>query len=251
VLSRAAVEAGDVQRTRLVAAQGLKLAPDAACLHVALAKAAQAEKATAAALLEYEKAASLDPKLIEAQFAIAEIAFGYKNLRRAISAYEKVLELEPNHVAALVNLGVVLKAAARFEDAEKAYRRAIEAAGNEPAPDAHFNLGVLYLRHLGKNEEAKAELKRYLQVSSAGSDDPAFAMLEEIEQRRAMEEESKRMEEEAKRQAEVEKKAAEEEARRKAEEERQEAELKKRMEAAEQRARDSGEPADPDAGKPK
>lgn len=249
VLARAAVEQKDYQRTRLVVAQGRKINEAAACFHLVLARVLLAEKQTAQALVAFEKAVEADPTLIEARFRIAEISLGFKDFRKAIANYDAAAKIDDKNAAAWVNMGVAFKGSARFDEAEKAYLKAIEVAANEPVPEAHFNLGVLYLRNMNRLDDAKTQLKRYLQIGSASSDDPAFGMLEEIDQLKAAEVESKRMEEEAKKQEEIDKKAAEEEAKRQAEEQKLQDEDKKREQKIDEKAKQKGgeEPADPGA----
>ena len=244
VLAKAALEAKDHQRVRLIVAQGRKISANEACFYFVLAQVLYSEKGTAEALSAYERAAELDPRLLEARFRIAEISMGFKDFKKAVANYDAVTKIDPKNAAAYVNMGVALKGMARFPEAEQAYLKALEVGGTEVA-EANFNLGVLYLRNMSRNEDAKTVLKKYLASGNAPADDPAYAMLEEIDQLKAMEEEAKRQEEESKRQEEIDRKAAEEEARRKAEEAKQEAELKKRMEESERRAKQTGEPGDP------
>jgi Tfp pilus assembly protein PilF len=245
VLAHAAVARKDFRRARLVAAQGFKLDADAPCLHHALGLVALAENETAVALVSFERAAAKDPKLLDARFRIAQISMGYKDFKKAITNYAAVTEVDPKNPAAYVNLGVALKGSGNYAEAEKVYLKAIEVAGSSGSAEAHFNLGVLYMKNLGRREDAKAQLKRYLQLADAGSDDPAFAMLEEIDKLKAMEEEVKRQEEEARKQEEIEKKMAEEEAKRKAEQEALEAAEKKKQEEIDRKMKEAGEPVEP------
>jgi tetratricopeptide (TPR) repeat protein len=240
VLAKAAFAAKDFTQTRLIASQGFKLDENSACLHFVLGNLHMAEKETAVALSFYEKAAQLDPQLVEARFRIAEVSMSYKDFGRAAANFRAITESQPKNAGAFVNLGVAAKGGNNLEAAEQAYLKAIEVAGSEPVPAAHFNLGVLYLKNMNRLDDAQTHLKRYLQVGNAGSDDLAFGMLEEITQRRAMEVEMKRQEEESARQSEIDAKAAEEEARRaKAEEE-----AKKKQPGAAPEGK-SGEPSDP------
>ncbi len=240
VLAEASLADKDFTRTRLIASQGFKLDENAACLHFALANMHMAEKETAKALASYERAAQLDPQLVEARFRIAEVSMSYKDFARAAANFRAITEAQPTNAGAYVNLGVAAKGGNNLELAEQSYLKAIEVAGAEPVPAAHFNLGVLYLKHLNRLDDAQTHLKRYLQVGNAGSDDKAFGLLEEIAQRRAMEIEMKRMEEEAARQAEIDAKVAAEEAKKaKAEEE------KNKAAPGTGEPKPAGEPADP------
>jgi tetratricopeptide (TPR) repeat protein len=240
VLAEAARRAKDPQRVRLIVAQGIKIKDDAeaACLHLSLARVLLSEKMTAEALAEFSRVVEKDPKIgVEARFRIAEISMGYKDFKRAIDNYKAVTEIDPGNVSAYVNLGVAYKGSAQFELAETAYLKAVEVAKDEAAAaPAHFNLGLLYLKNLDKLEEASAQLKRYVEAARPATDDPAFAWLEEIEQRKRMEAEVKRMEAEAAREAEIERKAAEEAA--------------EREEEAKRKAAEAGEPTETPAPAP-
>jgi tetratricopeptide (TPR) repeat protein len=247
VLARAAEAQKDAQMARLLVSQGLKIQDAAGCLHFVLGLVLYREKQLGQALEEFERAVDNQPELIEARFRIAQISMALKDFKKAIASYEAVVKVDPKNAAAWVNMGVAYKGSARFDEAEKAYLKAIEIAGNDaPIPEAHFDLGVLYLRNLSKSEEAKAQLKRYLQLGSTQTNDPAFAMLDEIEQLKAMVEAQKQAEEEEKRQAAIEKKAAEEKAKKDAEDAQQkkeEDERQKKIEekvAAEKAASDKG-----------
>lgn len=202
VLTQAAVKEQDHQRVRLLVAQAMKIdsGPASACLHHALAQVLTVQKRTAEALQEYRNVVAKDGGGIpEARFRIAEISLGFKDFRTAVDAYTSVTEIDPKNAAAFVNLGVAYKGGGQFAEAEKAYLQAIAAGGDEVPPQAHFNLGVLYLKNLDRLDDARTQLKRYLAVGNVGGDDPAFAWLEEIDQRKAMEAEMRRMDEAQKR----------------------------------------------------
>lgn len=248
VLAHAAVQKKDYRRARLVASQGFKLDAESPCLHHALGLVALSDNETAIALISFERAAAKDPRLLDARFQIAQISMGYKDFKKAITNYSAVTEVDPKSSAAFVNLGVALKGSGNFAEAEKAYLKAIEVAGANGSGEAHFNLGVLYFKNLRRDEDAKTHFKRYLQLADAGSDDPAFAMLEEIDQRKAMEEESKRQEEEARKQEEIEAKIAAEQAKKDADAKAEAEAEKKRQEEIERKMKDAGEPvSDPSA----
>lgn len=240
VLAEAAVKTKDHLRARLVAAQGLKIDPDASCLHYVLGLVALREEELAVAIASFERAIEKDGTLLEARFHVAQISMGYKDFKKAIDNYTAVTQQNPKAVAAFVNLGVAHKGSGQFDLAEAAYKKAIEAAGADGAPDAHYNLGVLYLRNMSKLPAARDELKRYLQLAD-GNNDQVFGMLEEIEKLEALAVEEKRMLEEAERQAEIDAKIAEEEAKQKAEQDRL---------AAEEAKRAADEPPDPSASEP-
>ncbi|MEM7678909.1 MAG: tetratricopeptide repeat protein, partial [Myxococcota bacterium] len=98
---------------------------------------------------------------------------------RAVVHYEAIAEQSPGSGPAWLNLGVAYKGAGRFEEAQKAYQRA--AAIEQTAPAAQFNLGVLYLRHLDRLEEAQTALRQYMSLTGV-DDREAMVLLEEAEQ---------------------------------------------------------------------
>ena len=200
---------GDRGRARLVVAQGLKVDAEAACLHLALGRVLLAEKKTAEALDALQRAVQADGRLTEARFLIAEISMSFKDFNRAIAQYRAVTEQMPKLGAAWVNLGVAYKGSGRFDEAEKAYLAA--TALPEAASAAHFNLGVLYLRHFERLEDAEANLRRFVELADGASDD-AQPLIAEVEQLKRFKEQEAAMAEEAARQAEIERRAQEEEA---------------------------------------
>lgn len=236
VLSDIAVREKDYARARLLAAQGFKISEDAACLHLVLGRVAMVDNETAVARVEMERAVELDPKLVEAHFRIAEISMGYKDFKKAIDSYGRVAKANPKNTAAWVNLGVAYKGSGQFEKAEQAYQSAVKAS-DEAQPAVHYNLGVLYLRHLRRLDDAERELKHFLTLSD-GAGDRAFALLEEIEKLRMLAEEEKRMEAEMARQSAIDEKIAKEQAVLKVEEDRL---------RAEEASRAASEPTGPSA----
>jgi tetratricopeptide (TPR) repeat protein len=249
VLARAAVQEKKHSLARLLVSQGFKVSESAGCLHFVLGSLLYQEKQIAQAMEEFEKAVEQQPDLIEARFRIAQISMGLKDFKKAVSSYEAVTKVDPKNAAAWVNMGVAFKGSAQFAEAEKAYLKAIEVATDQTVPEAHFDLGVLYLRNMNRPEDARTQLKRYLQLGGTEGNDPAFGMLEEIDQLKAMEEQQKQSAEEEKRKEEIEKKAAEENAKQKAvddaEKKTEEDRQKKIDEKAKKESEQKGEPQEP------
>ncbi len=73
----------------------------------------------------------------------------------ALSDCEKAVALDPRHRDALTDRGVVYAALGRTSEAMESYRRALEVDATNP--DAHYNLGVLYLVRQ-QIEEARSHL---------------------------------------------------------------------------------------------
>jgi tetratricopeptide (TPR) repeat protein len=245
-LARGAVAKKQAALARLLVSQGFKANESAGCLHFVLGSLLFHEKQIAQAMEEFEKAVEQQPDLIEARFRIAQISMGLKDFKKAVSSYEAVTKVDPKNAAAWVNMGVAYKGSAQFAEAEKAYLKAIEVATDQSVPEAHFNLGVLYLRNMNRAEDARSQLKRYLQLGGTEGNDPAFGMLEEIDQLKAMEEQQKQAAEEDKRKEEIEKKAAEDAAKQKAVEDAEKKTEDDRQKKIDDKAKKeaAGEPAD-------
>lgn len=209
VLAQVYVKREDYGRARLVVAQGLKLDENAACLHLALGRVLLAEEKTALALVALERAVKNDPSLSEARFLIAETSMAFKDFNKAIVHYRAVAAQARTPGPALVNLGVAYKGSGRFVEAEKAYLAAVEHA--DAAAAAHFNLGVLYLRHLNRLAPAETHLKRFVDLAGEARSDAA-PFLDEIEQMKRFKAREAALAEEAARQAEIDEKVAAEEA---------------------------------------
>ncbi len=217
VLSRASIRRKAYRRARLLIAQGLKIQKKSACLHVVMGVMARKKKEQGVALKAFEQAIKINGSLVEPYLQIAKISMGYKNFARAIESYKKLTAMDPKSLPGFVNLGVAYKGSGQFEKAEGAYQTALKLAEDERSAGVHFNLGVLYLRHLSRMDDAQKHLKRYLQLADGPNTEAAFKMLEEIDQLKAMAEEEKRLEEEAAREAEIERKLKESEKARAAE----------------------------------
>ena len=205
VLARLFVARKQDGKARLVVAQGFKIDEDAACLHLALGRLLLDDGDTAAALVSLEQAVKRDPALSEARFLIAETSMSFKDFQRAIEHYRIVADRAPDPGPALVNLGVAYKGSGQFAEAEQAYQSA--TTFEESAPAAHFNLGVLYLRHLERIDDAEKSLRRYLELTDTPPKE-ALALLDEVEQMKKFREAEVAAAEEAARQAEIEAKAA-------------------------------------------
>lgn len=186
VLARLATERKAWGRVRLLAAQGFKLNPGAACLHEALGEAAYGEGDIPLAIRAFQKTVELDSNRVTPHARLAEIGMAQKNYRLAATHFEAVgrLELAPAvRSAAWTNLGVARKGQGDFEGAREAYRQALELNGDSAA--AHYNLGILALRQFADLEESQTHLKRFLQLSDERSEE-VYGLIKEIELRKQM-----------------------------------------------------------------
>ena len=118
------------------------------------------------AISELEKAVSLDPGLIEAQFNLAE-AYGNSPSHAAAKQIEqlrKIISVAPDFARAHLSLGKALLHDGKVDDAVVELR---EATRLEPTSgEAHYQLGLALMR-IGKQEDAAAEVKKGREISSA------------------------------------------------------------------------------------
>ena len=82
----------------------------------------------------------------------------------AIAAYEQLLALRPDLPDSWYNLGWLQRQARRFPEALAAYRQALDRGVSEPE-EVHLNRGVILADHLGRSDDAKAELEQALAIN--------------------------------------------------------------------------------------
>ena len=110
------------------------------------------------AIAQTEKAAALDPQLVQAQVNLIILYGKAGDLARAEEHYRQAVALNPGQFPdAYYNYGVLLMNAGRLPEAEQAFRKALEI---KPAyADAHNNLGYLLERE-GKLDAAAEEYRK-------------------------------------------------------------------------------------------
>lgn len=82
----------------------------------------------------------------------------------AIAAYEQLLALRPDLPDSWYNLGWLRRQARRFPDALEAYREALDRGVGGPE-EVHLNRAVILADHLGRPDEAQAELEGALALN--------------------------------------------------------------------------------------
>jgi tetratricopeptide (TPR) repeat protein len=115
----------------------------------------------------YTKVLEIEPQNIPANYNLGLIAERHENYERAISQYEYVLSLEPKYENALVRLSNIYYD--HFKDyavAEKYLLKITEI--NPQAPDAYFNLGLIYRKT--DQEKAISSFKKSLEVNPKDSE---------------------------------------------------------------------------------
>lgn len=109
----------------------------------------------------FEKALSLDPKLVEAQ---SNIGFAYLTLEeyaRATKEFDKALLIQPTHLNSLNGLATTYTLAGKSEEALKTLNTLVQL---EPGnPQYFFNQGSV-LQKLGRFEEAETSYREALRL---------------------------------------------------------------------------------------
>jgi tetratricopeptide (TPR) repeat protein len=118
------------------------------------------------AIAELEKAVSLDPTLIKAQFNLAE-AYGNSpglGTAKQIEQLRKIISIAPDFARAHLALGKALLHDGKVSDAVAELRETtrLDATSGE----AHYQLGLALARS-GQQEEAAAEVRKGRELSSA------------------------------------------------------------------------------------
>lgn len=114
------------------------------------------------ALAETEKAAALDPQLVQAQVNLIILYGRIGDFRKAEEHYQKAVALNPHQFPdAYYDYGVLLMNANRPQEAAQAFRRAIEIKPSYA--DAHNNLGYLLERE-GNLDAAADEYRKAIEA---------------------------------------------------------------------------------------
>jgi tetratricopeptide (TPR) repeat protein len=118
------------------------------------------------AITELEKAVSLDPTLISAQFNLAE-AYGNSashGTAKQMEQLKKIISIAPDFARAHLALGKALLHDGKANDAVAELR---EATRLDPASgEAHYQLGLAFARS-GQQQDGAAEVKKGRELSSA------------------------------------------------------------------------------------
>lgn len=156
---------GDDEKATVEFREAVRIRPDYADAHAnlgAVLMLADVEEAIG----ELEKATSLDPTLIKAQFNLAE-AYGNSSSHGAAKQIEqlrKIISIAPDFARAHLALGKALLHDAKVSDAVAELRDATRL--DPTSGEAHYQLGLALARS-GQQEEAAAEVKKGRELSSA------------------------------------------------------------------------------------
>ncbi|MDE3179982.1 MAG: tetratricopeptide repeat protein, partial [Acidobacteriota bacterium] len=112
------------------------------------------------AIQEYQKALSLDPRLIQAHINLIQLYARAGENDKAEEEYHKAVSLDPNRADCYYNYGVLMFRLQQIPKAEQAFRRAVSV--NPYYAEARNNLGFL-LERQGKIEQAYDEFRKAVQ----------------------------------------------------------------------------------------
>ncbi|MFQ5780216.1 MAG: tetratricopeptide repeat protein [Nitrospiria bacterium] len=117
------------------------------------------------AYVEFQKALKLDPRHMDAHYALGHVHFRRENYLDAIASFKKVLSIDPNYSEAYNYLGKVYEVQGKLGKAVEAYQKALENKQYATPQLPHLNLGLLYLKQ-EKYDEARREFQNVLRFDS-------------------------------------------------------------------------------------
>ncbi|MGO8699174.1 MAG: tetratricopeptide repeat protein [Limisphaerales bacterium] len=113
------------------------------------------------AVIQFQKAIALRPRLTDAPYNLANALSRLGRLDEAIAQYRAVLVISPENVPALNNLGNALARQGADEAAMAQYQKVLQLQPDYA--DAHYELGRLLLDH-GKLDDALAHFRQVVQL---------------------------------------------------------------------------------------
>lgn len=202
-LANASIRRGRLELADSVLDQALAINPKYPEIHFLQGKRHQQEGRLAQALASYRKAVELRPSYSEARMALGVQYMAAGNYAEAQAQFEAVAKLVPTLVAVHLNLGDAYRANRRWQDAKRELDTALRM---QELPEAHFDLGLLYmdagaefpgLKLLDALQRAVIEFTTYREKmgSRLGKNDPATAYIADLQ--RQIDRENKRIEREA------------------------------------------------------
>ena len=90
-----------------------------------------------AAIMEFSRAISLEPRYVEPQFNLGLAYYQGGMINAALVQFEKTTDLDPTHDEAYYQIGLIYHGRGNFEAAVESYRRAIKK-NPRPAPTRPF-----------------------------------------------------------------------------------------------------------------
>jgi tetratricopeptide (TPR) repeat protein len=131
-------------------------------LHFELANALDDAGQKEEALVEYDKALSIEPDFVEAMVNRGAVYNELGRIPDAIASFQKALALKPNDTRALVNLGNSYYALKDYGNAMKQYELAV--AVDSTFAEAYYYIGIAFA-DAGIYREAVREWEKIIQVA--------------------------------------------------------------------------------------
>jgi tetratricopeptide (TPR) repeat protein len=141
-LANASIRRGRLELADSVLEQALAVNPKYPEIHFLQGKRHQQEGRLAQALASYRKAVDLRPSYSEARTALGMQYMAAGNYAEALAQFEAVAKLVPTLVGVHLNLGDAYRANRRWQDAKREFDTALRM---QELPEAHFDLGLLYM----------------------------------------------------------------------------------------------------------
>ena len=159
-----------LERALALAGQAIALNESLPGAYQTLGYIYMAKKQYDQAVVEAEKAVALDPNDADAVLTLGEVLSCVGRSQEAMEFVEKAMRLNPHYPASYVfALGQVYYLTGCYEEAITALQRVL--ARNPDHRAAHFFLAIIYAE-LGRQEEARAQLKQCGKLSPLTSSEP-------------------------------------------------------------------------------
>jgi len=159
-----------LERALALAGQAIALNESLPGAYQTLGYVYMAKKQYDQAVVEAERAVGLDPNEADAALTLGEVLSCVGRSQEALEFVEKAMRLNPHYPASYVfALGQVYYLTGCYEEAITALQRVL--ARNPDHRAAHFFLAIIYAE-LGRQEEARAQLKQCGKLSPLTSSEP-------------------------------------------------------------------------------
>ena len=117
-----------------------------------------------------------EPDSFETRMELAHLFMEAHDAESAATHLQRALDLRPDSQVAHHNMGILLYELDRFEESALSFEQALAL---EEAPGTMFGLGLIYLRHLGKETEGLELLERAAAMGDPELRERSRAVLED------------------------------------------------------------------------
>ena len=158
-------ELGKYEVAQLVCLNALKFKKPDAGLHNNLGQVLLKMNKVTDALAQFHQSLKVDADHVPAHLNIGSITLSYRDYATAFEHLDRAATLEPRNVEAALARAVALRGLKRYDEAKAGYTRVLEL--NEHNARAFFNLGVLHQQYLNDSKQAIEDYGRFLQYAAA------------------------------------------------------------------------------------